>query len=359
MSKLKAPIYQFALSALLGGVMTYYVFNKGFGSDAVAAISTIAKVTNTTAATTPGDKTPLCDGYDMKIRDGFTHVKPLLYSEQECESPKLIPLKEDINTLIESKKAAGLISSVSVYVRDLSKGDWTTYNEGETYHPASLNKVATLITYLRAAEQDPNLLNTKLLFDEHDNSISYSTYSSKTLQPGKEYTVKELLHYMIAYSDNESTILLLKHVKPEFHYKTYTDLGLSKPSSMVGSNKLTAKEFSVFMKVLYNATYLSPSSSEFASSLLTECDFKDGLLKGLPANITVAHKFGEFGDGSSYELHESGIVYNGNSPYIITVMTKGPDRTQLKEVISHISAMVYSRLSVNNTAQASTVGMKK
>ena len=210
-----------------------------------------------------------------------------------------------------------------------------------------MNKVATLITYLRVAETEPNLLNEKIVFENHDKNLTCSAYSEKTLQPGKSYTVKELLHYMIAYSDNESTILLLKHVSPEFHYKTYTDLGLPKPSSMVGSTQLTAKEFSVFMKVLYNATYLSPAASDYCCSLLAECDFKDGLLRGLPSNIKVSHKFGEFSDGRNYELHESGIVYSGDNPYIITVMTKGPERKELANVIDEISALVYNKIAAS------------
>ena len=138
--KLKAPIYQFAISAMLGGLLTYYVVNKSLGSNtnninSVNAAQAGQVTSGTGAAAKAAD--PLvadCNNYNMKSRNGFSFVKPLLYTEQECESSKLIPLKEDINSLIESKKAAGLLSSVSVYVRTLAKGDWTTYNDGETFH---------------------------------------------------------------------------------------------------------------------------------------------------------------------------------------------------------------------------------
>jgi len=348
MPKAKAPIYQFIIAAAVGGALTYYVFEKGIGNKQELSVQTANGQTDgqtlSANATTSNTKIPNCD-YNMKMRNGFNHVKPLLYSEQDCESANMIPIKEEISSLIGGKISSGLISSASVYIRNLKNGDWTSYNEGETYHPASLNKVAVMITYLHASESSAGLLDKKLLFESHDNNISYQSYSTKTIQPGKSYTVKELLHYMIAYSDNESTILLLKHIDPEFHFKTFTDLGLPKPTSMVGSSALTAKDFSVFMKVLYNATYLSPAGSEFCSDLLTECEFKDGLMKGLPANISIAHKFGEFSDGKTYELHESGIVYNGDNSYIITVMTKGPERKNLTDVIGEISSLVYNSMS--------------
>jgi beta-lactamase class A len=187
------------------------------------------------------------------------------------------------------------------------------------------------------------------LFKGHDSTVAYHSYAAKTLEAGKYYSVKELLHYMIAYSDNEATILLLKHVRPEFHFKTYTDLGLPKPNAMTGLTEVSARGFSVFMNVIFNATYMNAAASEFCSSLLTECDFKEGLVKGLPASVNVAHKFGEFSDGVNYELHESGIVFNGDVPYVITVMTKGPDRKQLAEAIGDISAIVYHNIAGNKT----------
>jgi beta-lactamase class A len=282
-----------------------------------------------------------------KSQNEWVILKPALVKDAPHESATLMPLKEEIASYIEAKKQSANVVSVAVYVRSLNNTDWLTYNDGKTFHPASLNKVATLMSYMRAAESDPGLLNQKIKVNGKAPATD-TAHSLYTLQGGKTYTVRELLHYMIAYSDNEATGLLLKALKPENYYRTYTELGLEKPKGVSGSNELSAKEFSVFMKALYFGSYLSQSSSEFCNSLLTECDYKDGLLKGIPAKVPVAHKFGEFGDGQSYELHESGIVYIKNNPYIITVMTKGYDRKQLSEVISKVSGMVYRNFSATN-----------
>jgi len=82
-------------------------------------------------------------------------------------------------------------------------------------------------------------------------------------------------------------------------------------------------------------------ASNDALSLLTESTFKDGLLKELPSSIVVAHKYGESGDAVSHQLHEAGIIYLQNKPYLISVMTRGTDWNKLSEVIGHISRMTY------------------
>jgi beta-lactamase class A len=277
--------------------------------------------------------------------NSLAHVQRSIVAEATSEAQSLHPLKQEISDYVNAREADGKANSVSVYIRSLNKADWMSYNAGRTYHPASLNKVATLISYMKASESDDKLLDKKISYHSKTTKRTDTSGQLKTLQSGKSYTVKELLHYMIAYSDNEATALLLKALKPENYYRTYTDLGLPKPSRISGNNELSAQQFSVFMKALYFGTYLSPISSEFCNSLLTECDYNDGLLKGIPAGVEVAHKFGEFCDGNNYELHESGIVYIKNNPYIVTIMTKGPDRKQLSKVISELSGIIYKNFA--------------
>lgn len=338
MINFKTPLVYIVCSAFLGASVSYYFFHN----QAIAASSSNE---NAQASGTSSPANPGCNPTVAHL-GGFNHVKPVLFSERDCESERLDPIKRDILSLIDSGKQQGLLSSASIYLQLFSKDEWTSINGEEHYHPASLNKVAVMITYLHAAESNAgNLLNQKVLFEKHDKSLPDPTILSKTLQPGQSYTIMELLHYMIAYSDNDATQLLLKHIDLNTYNKTFTDLGLPKPTSNFDESQVTAKEYSVFMKVLYNASYLSIPASEYGTNLLTECDFKDGLLKNLPANTQIAHKFGECRYDNVYELHESGIIYVGENAYLITIMTKGTDRKNLTEFIGHVSGLVYGMLT--------------
>lgn len=154
---------------------------------------------------------------------------------------------------------------------------------------------------------------------------------------------------MIMYSDNNAMELLIntidKNSLQALYKKIYDVFGIN--YSDQNEEFITAKSYSYFFRILYNATYLNRQNSEYALQLLSKSDFKDGLVAGLPTNIVVAHKFGERalltpkGEVSVRELHDCGIVYYPLNPYVICVMTKGKEFKDLSRIIKDISAAVY------------------
>ena len=111
---------------------------------------------------------------------------------------------------------------------------------------------------------------------------------------------------------------------------------------------MSVEEFATFFRVLYNATLLSKDMSEKALDLLARAEFKEGLVEGVPASVTVAHKFGErvFGsNGEIKELHDCGIVYYPEHPYLLCVMTKGSSFEYLDDGIREISHIVYEKVN--------------
>jgi beta-lactamase class A len=101
------------------------------------------------------------------------------------------------------------------------------------------------------------------------------------------------------------------------------------------------------MRGLYNASYLNNKNSEFATELLIKCNFKNGIVSGMPSSTKIAHKFGESGDAREQQLNESAIIYLNNNPYIITIMTKGKDYKQLPTIIKEISNATYQFMEQN------------
>jgi hypothetical protein len=84
--------------------------------------------------------------------------------------------------------------------------------------------------------------------------------------------------------------------------------------------------------------------SEKALSLLAATTFAYGLTAGLPPGVRAAHKFGEriLADPARMQLHDCGIVYAGNSPYLLCIMTQGPDQVALTGIMSDVSRLVYA-----------------
>lgn len=281
-----------------------------------------------------------CNNYSTRLK-GYEFVSPLLFGEQSCESPKLQTVKLQLEDIIEKYKSEGVIQNASVYIRKLNQGEWISIGDAEKYNPGSLLKVPELICFFKMKEKDPEILNKKITYSVALNLPKQATIVSKSIELGKTYTIRELLYYMIAYSDNYATMLLNFQMDMDVFKKVFTDMGLSQPNVNSNDIPITAKQYSYFMRTLYNASYLSAEDSEYCTELLSHSDFKDGMLNGLPKDIKVVHKFGEAGDGMNAHFNETGIIYVNKSPYLLTVMTKGKNNSLLPGVVSNISKTVY------------------
>ncbi len=275
---------------------------------------------------------------------GYQYIRPILFGQDNCQAQHLKPIKDQIETLINSYEGSGVITNASVYLRQLNQGDWISVGETQQYNPGSLLKVPELITFMKMHEKDPGLLDKKVAYTEPLNLKKQAYFLSKSIELGKTYTIRELLYYMIAYSDNNATMLLNQRMDLAVFKKVFTDLGLADPDMTKTDIPITANQYSLFMRVLYNATYLNIDDSEYCTELLSHSDFNKGLLNGLPKEVKVAHKFGEANDGVNAHFSESGIIYINNAPYLLTVMTKGKDNNLLPGVISDISRKVFEMM---------------
>lgn len=254
-------------------------------------------------------------------------------------------LHDRIKDYIEAQRSAGAISQASVYFRDMSNGHWIGVNENEFYSPASLFKVVLMIAYLRSAEGNQNLLSTELpLVGTSDNDRYYS--STVELVRGRAYTTQELIVDMITQSGNDSTKVLFDYIDKAVLERTYGDFEFPLPSA-TSTEEVSPRLYAQLFRVLYGSTYLPRDWSEQVLSLLSQTNFKRGLVAGVPSDIVVAHKFGEWTDiaptgETTRQLHDCGIIYNQDRPYLLCVMTRGAEFPRLESVIVDISRLVYA-----------------
>ena len=332
-------------TSIISSAVTYYFCKQSFKST--------AKTDYVISGQTQEAQSNLCS-YKIERLNGYKYVRPLVYAEPECEGDKYMPLKAQLESKIEEYKNSNGLISASVYLRGFNKGNWMSINPDELYHPASLLKLGLLVTFLKMEEKSPGFLNKSLTFSQKLKTTRIQTFNSKQIQVGNSYTVKELLQYMVSYSDNNATNLLHEVLDVDEHKRTYDNLGIPIPDVYSMGYTISAKDYSTFLKVLYNGTYLNHDHSEFAFELLTKTDFTGGLKAGLPEGTLVAHKFGEWNDGNSIrQLHESGIIYMNGKAYLLTIMTSGSSVPKLTEIISGITKTVYGYLDNMNKSATS------
>lgn len=277
---------------------------------------------------------------EVEKQNGFNFINPLL----DCGIPFIeVPLsKNKINALIADKIRDGIVTGVSVYYRQMNNGTWFGINENEKFKPASMLKVAILISALKQAEAAPELLDKKITVDKIVFPTPEDEAVQDPLQEGGAYPFSELLRRMIRYSDNNALILVSRYLDDRINRSMFTDLGIALPDASEKTDLyISVKDYSRFFRVMFNASYLNRQSSETALKMLSDTTFATGLLAGVKPGTRVAHKFGRTPFDQYLQLHDCGIVYYPNNPYLLCIMTRGNDYSKMEELIGNISRMVY------------------
>jgi beta-lactamase class A len=332
-------------SIILKKIPFYYTIGLFVITIAVTLFITISFENKKIDQLTKRNATSSSCASSVKRMDGFQFIKPILFTDEDCPSERLKDVKTSIQDIIANYTKFQNVTSASVYIRDYEFNDWTAVNETVQYEPGSLFKVPVLIAYLRMNEEKPGSLDKELTYSKPFAINKDVAFTSKSIQIGKKYKVRELLKYMIEYSDNNATALLFTSLNITTLKKLFSDLGLDEPVVTAQQYFFTVQQYSLFMRTLYNASYLNREDSEFAAELLSKCEFKNGIVKGLPKNTKLIHKFGESGTPQEFQLHESAIIYLNNKTYLLTVMTKGKDNKVLSKLIAEISDSIYKSLA--------------
>jgi len=263
-----------------------------------------------------------------------------------------VVLKSDLVDYIETEKKDGSITSASVYFRDLQNGPIMSINEQELFAPASLLKVPLMITYFKKAEEDPSVLKRKLTVAGNIQSLPQNITAEKSAEKGKTYTIDELIALLITQSDNTSWKMLLNDLRKEYSENYFvmilSDLGIIDPRKSDDMQYITVQSYASIFRILYNSSYLNLAMSDKALGLLSQSVFNDGIVAGIPEGIKVAHKFGERKEGTEQQLHDCGIVYYPQNPYLICIMTKGQDILTQEKIIQQISKDIYQEIEERN-----------
>lgn len=241
-------------------------------------------------------------------------------------------------------------TTLSVYVRNLNNWPWFGIHEDIQFAPITLLKMPLFIAYLKWSEAEPDLLNRSLILKKSTWSSSEYFVPKNTLQEGKKYTILNLLNEMMVNSNSYASVTLRDYMPREYLVKIESELWIDPPVDNYDLKKtITLKEYSTFFRILYDAGYLSPESSELALSILTKTDFKQGIVSGVPENVQVANKFWErvITDNAwkeIHQIHDCGIVYYKKYPYMVCILSRGTDLEWGANAIGDTSRIIYEEI---------------
>jgi beta-lactamase class A len=301
------------------------------------------------------------------IRDlntGYSLINPLLYTEtpESFSYPTYSPLQNALTNYVTIAEASKKASYISIYFQDLNSAEWVGVNPMQKFDPASMLKVATLIALLRASEVNPSLLSEAISIPASENipNSSDEAYfpSAEPVKSGETYTVQDLMDRLIIQSDDGADAVLTDFLGDNALSIVFSDLHIPLPGTSSG---VSPQQYSHLFRTLYNATYLTSPDSQKALQLLSQTTYTLGLVAGVPATTTVAHKFGEslfppISENPTWPqtsnaatdvpgLSDCGIIYYPDHPYFLCVMTQGTDFPALAGVIKNVSSITWAQMN--------------
>ena len=240
------------------------------------------------------------------------------------------PLRDYLNDKYETDP------NVSVYFEYLPTGASIAIHKDAEFYPASLLKVPVAMAVAKKIEKGEWKWTNELALmspdkDEHFGDL----YKEKT---GATFAIEELVRRSLSDSDNTAHFILIRNLEIEEISDVYNHMGLKQFLSTEG--KMSAKQYSVLLRSLYNASYVSENNSQKLLSYLSRSQFNDFLQSGIPADVSFAHKIGIADDTITYL--DSGIAYVKSRPYLLTVMVQSKEKTMAKGIMKNISENVYN-----------------
>lgn len=219
----------------------------------------------------------------------------------------------DISKLVKNYSWSNT-SSFALY--DINSGVKITYNADWYVSTASTVK-AGYVTYVISQEIDKGnakfsdvLTYEKRFYNNGSGNIKYSSYGTK-------YTIKEVIHLILETSDNCGYLMLQDHFGVKNYNKWLKSMGCETFVDGVNTKfgNVSANDSCRIWQEIYKY-FNNGKNGEFLKKEFLGTGYSP-IRNTLGDKYKVANKFG----GSALGWHDTGIVFAGNNPYIMVILT--------------------------------------
>lgn len=228
---------------------------------------------------------------------------------------------------------------ISIYYEDIATGNSFSYDGARTYKAGGVT-MAPYVKYLTAnGENSEETLTLKAYQKQNGSGIL------KNVAAGTEYTVAQLIDYVLRYSDNTAYKMLYDRFGFDGFNGYCEKLGVSLRMSAADVwGDLCADDAGKLIRDIYDF-----SSQNNSAAILTDAMVNTSYTYLIPSGlggIASAHKSG-YMSGRYKALHDAGIVY-AKKPYIVIIMTDfdplgGDGKNFFTRISSKIKSFAVSR----------------
>ncbi len=238
---------------------------------------------------------------------------------------------------------------VGIEVQDLATGLSTGINASAEMPAASTIKIPVMVEVFRQLAAGRFDLNTRMQLRAADKDWGSGDLSGA--RAGTSYPVSRLLALMIDVSDNTATNMLIRLVGRGSINTEMADLGLahtrltdsirSSGPAIRWALRSSPRDMAHLLGAMAKENLVNEWSSREMIAILRGQRHNGLLPQPLPRGTAVAHKTGTLHD----TLNDVGIVYLGEEPYVIAVMTTDlPTLDSGRRFIRGVSRMAYDAL---------------
>lgn len=245
------------------------------------------------------------------------------------------------------RRIASFHGETGIMVKDLLTGWSFLHNDEALYPAASLIKIPIMVACFKAAEEGRLDLQEKYVLKRQDRVGGSGLL--RRMRNGSVFTYEQLIDYMVTYSDNIATNVIINRLGFDYIRYVFRELGLRdtvlnrlmmdfRAREEGLENYTSAREMAELLEKIYLGRCVNPKVSEKCLEILKKQQINDRLPRYLPREVEVAHK-----TGLEREVcHDAGIVFTPNGDYIIVVLVRtwsGPLTT--KNFIARLSSYFY------------------
>lgn len=261
---------------------------------------------------------------------------------------ELKPFRYKVNEEIERIVNKGDAEAVSVYFRDLNNGNRFGIGEREKLFPPNLLRLPLMIAYFKWSETSPVVLRKTLITAGAEQQAAHS---ATELEPGKSYTVNDLIFRMIVRNDSGAYALLSANMPRPRLDKIFKELYVEYDPQRPDEN-LSLSAYGSFYRVLFNASYLSEEMSEKALRYLSRSSPRNAMSAGIPPGTSISGKRGvqvlaaaeDEETPPLLQVHEFSIIYHANRPFLLGFMARGKDVDRIDASIRDLTRLVYEEV---------------
>ncbi|MCR3923053.1 MAG: class A beta-lactamase-related serine hydrolase [Firmicutes bacterium] len=280
----------------------------------------------------------------------------LLYGRFTDRVPERSPVKD--TTLIQLEQfIEESPHQISLAYYDFADQRMQDINGNREIFPASMIKVLFLLAALEEVEAgELSLAQTYTLTEEDKYMNGTPVTGSGTIQneePGKEFTIEEILHLMVSISDNIAANITVDLVGRDKIESLVERLQLTHTSAVqkmfeapdgVPRNMSTARELTEVLVALEKATVVNEELSEKGTEMMKDTIDKSRIGRKLnQQTITVANKVGT----ASSMVGDMGLLYFAKrAPVALTIMIVDPESQELAdEEIGQLTKMIVDAVT--------------